>query len=187
MASSARYTTTKEERVEMVVGSKNNNGFGDTDKLTKYLGQDNVKCYNRTLVDKSLKQNKRKTFQNEDECFNEVSDYFKLCDTYNMIPTIASLCVYLGVSRETLYYLSKQSFAYSDTLQNAIDICHSFLETGSLSNSINSVLYIFLGKNYYNMQDNSTINLSANNNQTISNTQTMDAIRQQIALEQSQK
>ena len=187
MASSKRYTTTKEERIEMVVGGKTNNGFGEVDKLTKYLSQDNVKCYNRLLVDKALKQNKRRSFQDDEECFNEVRDYFKLCDSYNIIPTIASLCTYLGVSRDTLYTLAKSNMGYSDTLQNSIDICHSFLETGSLSNSVNSVLYIFLGKNYYNMQDNSTINLSATNNQTISSTETMDAIKQQIALEQSQK
>lgn len=181
----ARYTTTKEERIEMVLNKKKNSCLNNgTDKLTNYLSQENVKSFNMIMVDKSLKTSSRQIFSSREECFEEVSGYFKLCNDYNIAPTIASLCVYVGMHRDTLYSLSKsKQCVYSDILSKSIDICHAYLENGSLSGSIAPLLFIFLGKNYYNLTDASTVNLTSAILDTSNTSNTMNIVREQLELE----
>lgn len=182
---SKRYNTTKEERVKQVleINANNKNNFNN-DKLTNYLSQDNVKGYNMLLVDKGLKTRPRQSFSSVEECQEEVSGYLKLCNDYNMIPTIASLCVYCGIHKDTLYSLAKNpNCQYADLLLKAIDICHSYLENGSLSGTIAPLLAIFYGKNYYSMHDNSTVNLTTSLLDNTTSQNTMNVVREQLELE----
>lgn len=182
---SKRYTTTKEERIQKVLDINANNKHGITsDKLTSYLSQDNVKAYNMLLVDKSLNNRPRQSFGSVEECFNEISGYFKLCNEYNMQPTISSLCVYCGINKDTLYSLAKNpNCQYADQIQKAINICHSYLENGALSGTIAPLLMIFLGKNYYNLSDNSTVNLTTSILENTTSQNTMNIVREQLELE----
>ncbi len=186
---SKRYTTTKEDRIKEVLRINDNKQFMTSDKLTNYLSQDNVKAYNMILVDKGLKTSSKQSFKSDVECFNEISDYFKLCNDYNMQPTIASLCVYCGIHKDTLYSLAKNpNCQYADLLQKAIDICHSYLENGALSGTIAPLLMIFLGKNYYNLTDNSTVNLTTSLLENTNSQNTMNIVREQLEIEsKSQK
>ena len=186
---SKRYNTTKEDRVKEVLRINDNKHGFNNDKLTNYLSQDNVKGYNMLLVDKSLKTRARQSFGSVEECFNEISGYFRLCNDYNMQPTISSLCVYCGIHKDTLYSLAKNpNCQYADQLQKAIDICHSYLENGALSGTIAPLLMIFLGKNYYNMTDNSTVNLTTSLLENTNSQNTMNIVREQLEIEsKSQK
>lgn len=181
----ARYTTTKEERVEMVLNKKKNSCLNNgSDKLTNYLSQENVKNFNMILVDKSLKTSSRQIFSSREECFEEVSGYFKLCNDYNIAPTIASLCVYIGMHRDTLYSLIKNNKCqYADILSKSVDICHAYLENGALSSTIAPLLFIFLGKNYYSLTDASTVNLTSAILDTSNTSNTMNIVREQLELE----
>lgn len=182
---SKRRTTTKSDRIKEVLDIRNNKQFMTSDKLTNYLSQDNVKGFNMLLVDKSLKTNPNRSFKNREECFNEISGYFKLCNDYNMQPTIASLCVYCGIHKDTLYSSAKNpNCEYADVMQKAIDICHSYLENGSLSGAIAPLLAIFYGKNYYNMTDNSTVNLTTSLLDNTTSQSTMNIVKEQLELEQ---
>jgi hypothetical protein len=186
---SKRYNTTKEDRIKEVLSIHDNKHGFNNDKLTNYLSQDNVKGYNMLLVDKSLKTRARQSFGSVEECFNEISGYFRLCNDYNMQPTISSLCVYCGIHKDTLYSLAKNpNCQYADQLQKAIDICHSYLENGALSGTIAPLLMIFLGKNYYNMTDNSTVNLTTSLLENTTSQNTMNIVREQLEIEsKSQK
>ena len=59
---------------------------------------------------------------------------------YKSIPTIAGLCVYLGVSRETLYkwlkHEDKKEFV--DTISNMADLREELLLNGALKGDMNS-------------------------------------------------
>jgi virulence-associated protein VapD len=181
---SKRYTTTKEDRIKEVLSINDNKHGFNNDKLTNYLSQDNVKAYNMILVDKSLNTRARQSFGSVEECFNEISGYFKLCNDYNMQPTISSLCVYCGIHKDTLYSLAKNpNCQYADLLQNSINICHSYLENGALSGTIAPLLMIFLGKNYYNMTDNSTVNLTTSLLENTTSQNTMNIVREQLEIE----
>ena len=184
-----RHTLNKQDRIDRVLSVDRGANSTNSDKLTTYLNQDNVKCFNMLLVDKSLKSSNKQTFKDREECFNEVSEYFKLCNDNNMQPTIASLAVFIGVHRDTIYSLAKNpNCQYSDILQKAINICHSFLENGALSGAIAPLLAIFYSKNYYGLTDNSTVNLTTSLLDNTTSQNTMNVIKEQLELEnKSQK
>lgn len=183
MASSKRYTTTKEERIQAVL-DKGNPRQGYSSKLCQYLAQPNVKKYNSVVIDNGFKKSGRKSFNSYEECYSEVVEYFQLAIDNDIIPTIASLSLYLGLTRDTMYALANDTFDYSDILKSAINSCHAIQETGALEGTVASVPWIFTAKNYFNLHDTSpTVVLQP----TVINTnnETLKAIQEQIALENS--
>ena len=195
MAYSKRDYTTKEERERMVI-EKGNPKNSCKSKLSEYLSQENVKCFNRIVVSKNFdrlreetKLGRKQIFSSNEECLNEIEDYFKLCDKYDMIPTIASLSLYLGVNRETLYNYANnhKSYTFSNIVKSAIDTCQSYQETAVLDGTIQSVPFIFLSKNYFGLKDQTDVNISANNQDNTINSNTMATIKEQIAMEEEQK
>lgn len=196
MAYSKRDYTTKEEREQEVI-KKGNPTHSSKSKLSEYLSQENVKSFNRIVVSKSfdrLREEKKnggrpKVFASDEECLNEIEDYFKLCDKYDIIPTIASLSLYLGVNRETLYNYANNPklYTFSNVVKNAIDTCQSYQETAVLDGTIQSVPFIFLSKNYFGLKDQTDVNISASNQDNTINSNTMATIKEQIAMEEEQK
>ena len=187
-----RTYTTKEERKQMVI-EKGNPTNSSKNKLSQYLSQPNVKKFNAIMTDKGfkgvVKYGYPRTFSSVDECLEEVNEYFKLCYDCEMIPTIASLCLFLGINRDTLYTSAndKRTYAYSDVLKYAINTCQSYQESAVLSGDIPSVPFIFLAKNYYSLKDTTEVNLSANNQDNTINSESMAAIKQQIEAEKDTK
>ena len=65
--------------------------------------------------------------------------------------------------------------------KNVINVCHTSLENGAVDGKVNSVVYIFMGKNYFSLTDNKDITISANSDKQIVNSrETMDAIQKQL-------
>lgn len=194
MAVSKRDYTTKEEREELVINKKiNNNKL----KMSEYLSQPNVKAFNSIVTQRMIdKMHERvnkgikgrpKLFNSVDECVEEIGGYFKLCHEYNIIPTVASFCVYLGSNKDFIYdNINNQASDFSALLKDAVSTILSYQETGVLSNEVPSVPFIFLGKNYHGFKDTQDVNVSATS-QHIANPQTLDAIKQQITLESDEK
>lgn len=190
MAQSKRYTTTKEERRQMVI-ERGNPTNSPKSKLAEYLSQPNVKKYNSIVTSKSFdivaSRGYPRAFKDYQECLTEVEEYFKLCYDCNVIPTIASMSVYLGLNRDTLYNYANNPklYDYSDVLKMAINTCQSYQETAVLDGSIPSVPFIFLSKNYYGLKDTTDIAFNTNNqNDNSVNNNTMDIIKEQIQREQ---
>ena len=57
---------------------------------------------------------------------------------------------------------------------------------GALNNNINAVLYMFLSKNYYGLQDTRNVELSTPQT-TTDKANTLKVIQEQIALEEEQE
>lgn len=191
---SMRYRTTKEEREQMIINKSNPSS--NKSKMSEYLSQENVKSFNRIVVsrnfDKLEEKHKNKSqqiFQSYDECLNDVGDYFKLCDKYNIIPTIASMSLYLGVSRDTIYTMANSPKVYecSDILKTAIATCQAYHENAFMSGEVPPVAFIFYAKNYYGMKDQTDVRFNQDqNNETISS-DSVSALKEQIAQEESIK
>lgn len=196
MAYSKRDYTTREEREQMVI-DRGNPTNSSKSKMSQYLSQENVKNFNRIVVSRNfdkLHDNyksgfKKQVFTNYEECLEEVEGYFKLCDQYNIIPTIASLSLYLGVNRDTIYAVANDPRTYvcSDILKTAIATCQGYHEQAFMSNEISPVSFIFYAKNYYGMKDQTDVNVSANNQDNTINSNTMQTIKEQIKMEEEQK
>ena len=191
---SMRYKTTKEEREQMVI-DRGNPTNSSKSKMSEYLSKDNVKAFNRIVVSRNFekleekhKTNNNQVFKNYDECRNDIEDYFKLCDKYDIIPTIASMSLYLGVNRDTIYTIanSPKVYEYSDILKSAIATCQAYHENAFMSNEISPVAFIFYAKNYYNMKDQTDVRFNQDNqNDTTLNNNTMQIIKEQIESEKS--
>lgn len=155
-------------------------------KASQYLSEPNVKTFNKILLEKAF--SKHIPFTSEEDMKNELFKYFDTCYKQDIVPTISSLCVWLGVHKDTIYSTIANKGRNSDLLTQAVQICHMQNENGAIAGSINSVLYMFLSKNYYGMHDNSTINLTTGLQEpTINNTDTMKVIQEQLALEHTSK
>lgn len=189
---SMRYRTTQEEREKMVI-DRGNPTNSSKSKMSEYLSKDNVKSFNRIVVSRNFdkleerhKSKSQQIFKDYEECRNEVEDYFKLCDKYDIIPTIASLSLYLGVSRDTLYTMANNPKIYecSDILKTAISTCQAYHEGAFISGEMPPVAFIFYAKNYYGMKDQTDVrfNQDNQNNDTL-NSNTMETIKEQIELE----
>jgi len=188
---SMRYRTTKEEREQMVIDR--GNPKGTKSKMSEYLSQENVKSFNRIVVsrnfDKLEERHKNKSqqiFKSYEECRNDIEDYFKLCDKYDIIPTIASMSLYLGVNRDTIYTIANSPKVYecSDILKSAIATCQAYHENAFMSGEVPPVAFIFYAKNYYGMKDQTDVRFNQDNqdNNTLNNN-TMETIKEQIELE----
>ena len=191
-----RMNSTKEEREQIVI-NKSNPINSSKSKMSDYLSKDNVKSFNRIVVSKNFdklrdKKDGKKTtqvFQDYDECLSEVEGYFKLCDQYDIIPTIASLSLYLGIHRDTIYTIANNPKTYctSDILKSAISTCQAYHENAFMSNEISPVSFIFYSKNYYGLKDTTDVRFNQNDNNNSVTSDSMDAIREQIENEQKTK
>lgn len=191
---SLRNRTTKEEREQMVIDR--GNPKGTKSKMSEYLSQENVKSFNRIVVSRSFdkleerhKNKSQQIFDNYDECLNDVGEYFKLCDRYNIIPTIASMSLYLGTTRETLYAMANNPKIYkcSDILNTAIKTCQAYHENAFMSGEVPPVAFIFYAKNYYGMKDQTDVRFNQDQNTETITSDSINALKEQIAEEQSIK
>lgn len=194
MTTSKRYTTTKEEREQMVINR--GNPKGTKSKMSEYLSQENVKSFNRIVVSRSFdkleekhKNKSQQIFKDYDECKNDVEEYFKLCDRYNIIPTIASMSLYLGVNKDTIYTMANAPKVYecSDILKTAIQTCQAYHENAFMSGEVPPVAFIFYAKNYYGMKDQTDVRFNQDQNNNTISSDSVDALKEQIAQEQTIK
>lgn len=188
-----RENTTNSERESYVINK--GNVRSTPNKMTEYLSRDNVKAFNRIVVSKNFdklhekKKNRREPiFNNYDECLEEVESYFKLCDQYNIIPTIASLSLYLGIHRDTIYTMANNPRTYvcSDVMKSAIQTCQGYHEQAFMSNELSPVAFIFYGKNYYNLKDTTDVRFNQDNTDNTISSDSMIAIKEQIESEKQQ-
>jgi len=179
---------TKEERVKQVL-DKGTPKTSNLHKIIDYMSQPNIKEFNAIVTNKSferLKKNNKgrpQIFNSRDECIEEVEDYFKLCFDYGVLPTIASMSLYLGYSRDSIYAnASNEGCDYSDVLKNAIHTCQSYQELPALDGTLSAPTWIFTAKNYFGMKDTQDVSISATNQQQ-NNARTINAIKEQLTNE----
>ena len=153
----------------------------DNKSRQSYMAQPNVKEFNKTFIPKALTGRPYK-WNSVDELEKELLEYFELCDKTNTVPTITAIATWLHCSRDTIYsHANNPNSQFSDVLKNVINVCHTSLENGAVDGKVNSVVYIFMGKNYFSLTDNKDITISANSDKQIVNSrETMDAIQKQL-------
>ena len=194
MGYSKRDYTTKEEREQMVIEKGN---AKSKSKIVEYMSQPNIKAFKALVVDNNFKKMRENIksgikgrpplFKSREECQSEVEGYFKLCYDYEVIPTISSMAIYLGMGRQYLYdVINDKANDFSDILKSAVDTCQSYQELPALDGTLSAPTWIFTAKNYFGMKDTQDVNVSAINQQQNA-TQTINAIKEQIASENAPK
>lgn len=159
---------------------------------SKYLEDPQLKEFNQELRKNGFKKARQPIkLGTVDETNQEIQDYFDLCDKYSQLPSIKSLCLYLGISVSTYnVYLKDTDSEYGELFRAAIDYIHSILEGGALNNKLNPATYMFTATNFYGMRDAKQIDISAiapSQNNSMSSRESLNALRQEIEKEKNIK
>lgn len=155
------------------------NGYNNKARQS-YMAQPNVKEFNKVMFKKAMIGRPFK-FNNVEKLENEIVDYFSLCDRTDTVPTITGMATWLHCNRDTIYaHANDSNSPFSDVFKNAINACHLSLENGAIDGKVNSVVYIFMGKNYFNLEDSKNITVTPATSNSTNSQETMDAIQKQI-------
>lgn len=146
------------------------------EKLIKQRGigamQDNT-CSDGEFVSRALHLNlqirklgtegKPKTVQDMED---RITRYFELCENAQLNPTVEGLAMAIDYDRRTLFDIqnAKAKIAFSDTVKKAKDFIANYDAILAASNKMNSAVYCFRSKNFYQMKD--TVQVEAVSNQS---------------------
>lgn len=202
----SQYLKTFEEEIEaetierFKLQTKDNQGNRKNTTIHKqmngsgYFSKDNVKEYQKEMLTHLFGKGSHKKkgrgmfFETEEELNEWIGKYFALAMEHEVVPTISGLCTYLQCSREALYsHARNPSSPFFTSCKNAIDYCHACLESGASESQLNSVAYIFQAKNYFNMKDVQEVQVAPNQNQISNNSDTLNALKEQIQQQEPQK
>lgn len=150
-----------------------------------YMSDPNVKEFMAEMNERAFGKKGRgrpPAFSSIEQLEDDLDDYIDLCRRTNTTPTVASIALWLSCDRDTIYaHASNPNSIFSDTCKKIINMCHIALENRAIGNGMNSVLYMFLGKNYFGLKDDKNITVTPATSDSLTNSQeTMDAIQKQI-------
>lgn len=150
-----------------------------------YMSDPNVKEFMAEMNERAFGKKGRgrpPAFSSLEQLEKDLDEYIDLCRRTDTTPTVASVALWLDCNRDTIYaHASNSNSIYSDTCKRIINMCHVSLENRAIGNGMNSVLYMFLGKNYFGLKDDKNITVTPATSDSITNSQeTMDAIQKQI-------
>lgn len=149
-------------------------------KTSNYMSQENVKAFSKEFMPKAITGRPYK-WDNVDELCKEIGEYLDLCTRTSVIPTITSLATWLHCDRDTIYnHANNPNSPFFGVLKNVINVCHSYLENGSVDGKVNAVLYMFLSKNYFGLKDDKNITVTPATNEPVNTPATMEALQKQI-------
>lgn len=165
---------------DKLIEQKRGNSYNNKARQ-QYMAQPNVKEFNKTFIPKAL-GGRPYRWNSVEELEKELSDFFSLCEKTDTVPTITCIATWLHCSRDTIYsHANNPNSPFSDILKNVINICHASLENGAIDGKVNSVVYIFMGKNYFSLEDNKNITVTPTDSKTSLNApETMEAIQKQL-------
>lgn len=176
MASDSLQLTEREkEATKPIQGNSYNNKSRQA-----YMAQPNVKAFNKVMFKKAITGRPFK-FDNVENLEKEIIDYFTLCDKTDTVPTVTGIATWLHCDRDTLYnHANNPNSPFSACCKSAIRSCQLSLENGAVDGKVNSVVYIFMGKNYFGLKDDKNITVTPATTTMANSQETMDAIQKQI-------
>lgn len=157
---------------------------------TGYFSQENVKEFQKEMITHVFKTpaNKPKGrggwFAAPEELEEELEKYFTLCVKYEAVPTISALACWLRCNRDIIYEHARNTNSpFQELCKRAIDYCHMALEMGASESKVNSVAYIFQGKNYFGMKDTQDVRIQAPETEQVNAENSLNALREQMTKE----
>lgn len=159
-----------------------------------YFAQENVKEYQREMLthlfsgEKKKKKGRGGFFETREELDEWLQEFFNLCISKEVVPTISALSTFLMCSRDVIYsHANNPSSPFFESCRNAIEYCHACLESGASESKLNSVAYIFQAKNYFNMKDVQEVKVAPNQGQISNSEETLNALKDQIQKQEPHK
>ena len=105
--------------------------------------------------------------------------------SYNMVPSLPSMLSYLGLSQSEYNYALKHPdmFPALSLLEEGQRQCGIILENVALNDKIDPRLFVFLGKNYYGLQDKTDIQVSRGIDEVQISSDSVEVLKQQLSAE----
>lgn len=154
----AKQNMTREERRENVLKNKKNRlevrklvKEGDTSIL------DNLQIYKHGK-DTPLKIGRDWSYVDMELFDREVIAFMEFCQEKSMVPNWVGLSLWLGTTSSTLSkWKSDPSSPMREILSKCDEIFHNFTQQKALDGQLNPLMYFFMAKNYWGMQDKTEI------------------------------
>lgn len=181
----ARKVETYEEKKERFMQTVNTSPKSiNHSSKNSYMSDPNVKEFMMEMNDRAFGKNRigrPYAFSSIEQLDKDLDDYIDLCSRTNTTPTVASVALWLDCDRDTIYaHAGNSNSIFSGTCKRIINMCHIALENRAIGNGMNSVLYMFLGKNYFGLKDDKNITVTPATSNSTNSQETMDAIQKQI-------
>lgn len=98
------------------------------------------------------------SYASVDSFDREVFDFARFCDENKVTPTRPAMALWLGVTSNTLArWKEDNTNPFSNSIKRAEELFHQFILEKTMQGSINTLLYFFLGKNWFGMQDKTEV------------------------------
>ncbi len=181
----SRSDLTYEEKKESFMSMTNHSPKSISNKQgQEYMSDPNTIKFTDALINRSFNSSgigRPYSFESVEVLEKDIREYLTLCYETSTIPTVSSAGMWLGCDRDTIYnHANNSNSPFFGTCKKLINVCQVSLENGAIKNKVNSVLYMFLGKNYFGLKDDKNIQISAQQGTNINTQETADALRKQI-------
>ena len=194
---STRDVTTVQERKAEVIRQikelKDNNFNGSniqSSNLSAFLGNRDVREYFTTLCERLFANTQKdniSVFKNEEEVEEEIIHFLLTCDKNHVIPLCSGLSCYLGIT--TAMYnkiLSDPTKIGWFSLNKFNEFVKNNLDVAMANNKIGSSFYSLYMSHYFGVNQSANINMNATLKTTINTTNTLNLIKDQLALEEQE-
>ena len=150
----------------------------------EYMSDPNTIKFTDALIKRSFNSTgigRPYAFESVEQLESDIKEYIQLCYETSTIPTVSSAGMWLGCDRDTIYnHANNSNSPFFGTCKKLINVCQVSLENGAIKNKVNSVLYMFLGKNYFGLKDDKNITVSAQQGSDVNSQETAEALRKQL-------
>lgn len=175
----AKDTRTYEEKKEQFLKTTNRSSRS-LNANNGYMSDPDVRKFTDAVMGR-LFSGKGYSFDSPEQLGRDCNDFVQLCYDTNTVPTVTGFATWLGCDRDTIYnHANNPNSPFSAQCKNVIQLSHLTMENGAMSNKINSVLYMFLSKNYFGLKDDKNITVTPAQDTPINTKSTMDAIQKQL-------
>ena len=155
---------TREERIERVDEYETRPNKSNSTKWQSKLFDENDTSIKDTVymwqhgnqVEKKL--GRPLAYASKEDLINELTEMFLYCDEKKILPKKTTITLWLGITFDTLEEWSHNPMhIFSEPLKKATDICNEMMLNKAAEGRLNPILYFFIAKNWYGMQDKTEI------------------------------
>lgn len=98
------------------------------------------------------------SYASVDSFDREVFAFAKFCDENKVTPTRPAMALWFGITSDTIgRWKEDNTNPFSTSIKRAEELFHQFILEKTMQGSINTLLYFFLGKNWFGMQDKTEV------------------------------
>lgn len=88
----------------------------------------------------------------------EIFNFAKFCDETGTVPTRPAMALWLGTTSWNIgRWKNDNTCPFASVIKKAEELFHQFILEKTMQGSINTLLYFFLGKNWFGMQDKTEV------------------------------